>query len=167
MARCVTFAVARIRVKVLPFHCRRVGNRRNFPYFPSGTEIMGDRRSKKAYTGPRTGIYLHTKFGCDRSIMVGCRSRNDRQTSRQTDEQNGMTIRLTVCERDAAYASHYFATVPQNNNKFNLHRKRRIKKCPPRCSIGVFGVAINRLTTSVARRGRPEDGYKAIHQLTN
>jgi len=36
---------------------------------------MGDRGSKKAYTGP-------TKFGRDRSIVVGCRSRNDRQTSR-------------------------------------------------------------------------------------
>jgi len=58
--------------------------------FPSGTESMGDRGSEKAYTGPR-------KFGCDRSIVVGCRSRNDRQT----DKQNGMTIRLTLCERDA------------------------------------------------------------------
>ena len=75
MARCVTFAVARIRV----------GNRRNFAYFPSSAQSMGDRRSKKAYTGPRTGIYLPTKFGCDRSIVVGCRSRNDRQTSRQTN----------------------------------------------------------------------------------
>ena len=62
--------------------------------FPSGTESMGDRRSKKAYTGL-------TKFGCNRSIVVGCKSRNDRQTSRQTDKQNGMTIRLTLCERDA------------------------------------------------------------------
>jgi len=53
--------------------------------FPSGTESMGDRGSKKAYTGPRTGIYLPTKFGCDRSIVVGCRSWNDRQTSRQTN----------------------------------------------------------------------------------
>jgi len=26
---------------------------------------MGDRVSKKAYTGPRKGIYLPTKFGCD------------------------------------------------------------------------------------------------------
>ena len=60
--------------------------------FPSGTESMGDRGSKKAYTGPRTGIYLPTKFGCDRSIVVGCR---------QTDKQNGMTIRLTLCKRDA------------------------------------------------------------------
>jgi len=68
--------------------------------FPSGTKNMGDRGSKKAYTGPRTGIYLPTKFGCDQSIVVGCRSRNDRQTSRQTDKQNGMTIRLTLCERD-------------------------------------------------------------------
>ena len=69
--------------------------------FPSGTESMGDRGSKKAYTGLRTYIYLPTKFGCDRSIVVGFRSRNDRQTDRQTDKQNGMTIRLTLCERDA------------------------------------------------------------------
>jgi len=101
MARCVTFAVARIRVKGLLFHCQRVGNRRNFAHFPSGTESMGDRGSKKAYAGPRTGIYLPTKLGCDRLIMVGCRSRNDRQTDIQTDKQNGMTIRLTLCERDA------------------------------------------------------------------
>jgi len=53
--------------------------------FPSGTQSMGDRGSKKAYKGPRKGIYLPTKFGCDRSIVVGCRSRNDRQTSRQTN----------------------------------------------------------------------------------
>jgi len=53
--------------------------------FPSGTKSMGGRGSKKAYMGPRTGIYLPTKFGCDRSIVVGCRSRNDRQTSRQTN----------------------------------------------------------------------------------
>jgi len=59
---------------------------------------MGDRGSKKAYTGPRTGIYLPTEFGCDRSIVVGWRSQNDRQTSRQTDKQNGMTIRLTLCD---------------------------------------------------------------------
>ena len=45
--------------------------------FPSVTRSMGDRGSKKAYTGPRTGIYLPTKFGCDRSIVVGCGSRND------------------------------------------------------------------------------------------
>jgi len=43
---------------------------------------------------------LSTKCGCDRSVVVGCRLRNDRQTSRQTDKQNGMTIRLTLCERD-------------------------------------------------------------------
>jgi len=47
MARCVTFAVARIRV----------GNRRNFAFFPSGTQSMGDRGFKKAYTDPRTSIY--------------------------------------------------------------------------------------------------------------
>jgi len=53
--------------------------------FPSGTQSMGDRGSKKAYTGPRTAIYLPTKFGFDRSIVVGCRSWNDRQTDRQTE----------------------------------------------------------------------------------
>jgi len=53
--------------------------------FPSGTESMGDRGSKKAYTGLRTYIYLPTKFGCDRSIVVGFRSRNDRHTDRQTN----------------------------------------------------------------------------------
>jgi len=41
-------------------------------------------------------MYLHTKSGCDRSIVVGCRSRNDRQTSRHPDKQNGMTLRLTL-----------------------------------------------------------------------
>jgi len=86
MARCVTFAVARMRVIGELLHI-----------FPSGTESMGDRGSKKAYTGPRTSIYLPTKFGCDRSVVVGCRSRNDRQT----DKRNGMTIRLSLCERDA------------------------------------------------------------------
>jgi len=49
--------------------------------FPSGTETMGDRGSKKAYTGPWTAIYMPTKFGCDRSIVVGCRcGMTDRQT---------------------------------------------------------------------------------------
>jgi len=69
--------------------------------FPSATESMGDRGSKKAYTGPRTGIYLPTKSGCDRTVVVGRRSRNDRQT----DKHNGMTIRLTLCERDAIHSS--------------------------------------------------------------
>ena len=76
MARCVTFAVARI-------HKLEIGEILHI--FPSGTQSMGDRGSKKAYTGPRTGTYLPTKFGCDRSIVVGCRSRNDRQTDRQTE----------------------------------------------------------------------------------
>ena len=61
---------------------------------------MGDRGSKKAYTGPRTGIYLPTKFGCDLSIVVGCRSWNDRQTSRQTSRNNNKAHSLH-CERDA------------------------------------------------------------------
>ena len=83
---------------------RSLGNRRNFAYFFPGTESMGGRGSKKAYTGPRTGIYLPTKFGCDRSIVVGCRSRNDRQT----DKQNVMTIRLTLCERDAITSLDFY-----------------------------------------------------------
>ena len=66
--------------------------------FPSGTESMGDRGSKKAYTGPSTGIYLPTKFGCDRSIMVGCRSRNDIQTDRQTEWNDN---KAHLCKRDA------------------------------------------------------------------
>jgi len=65
-----------------------------FHIFPSGTESMGDRVSKKAYTGARTGMYLHTKFGCDRSTVAGCRPSDDRQTNKQT----GMTIMLTLCE---------------------------------------------------------------------
>jgi len=69
-----------------------------FHIFPSGTESMGDRGSKKAYTPARTGMYLHTKFGCDRSIVVGCRSRNDWQTYIQTHKHPGMTIMLTLCE---------------------------------------------------------------------
>ena len=79
MARCITFAVARIRV----VDVLEIGEILHI--FPSGIVSMGDRGSKKADTGPRTGIYLPTKFGCDRSIVVGCRSRNDRQTSRQTN----------------------------------------------------------------------------------
>ena len=70
--------------------------------FPSGTESMGDRGSKKAYTGPRTGIYLPTKFGCDRSVVAGCRSWNDRQTVRQT-EWNDNKAQSLRCEHDAIY----------------------------------------------------------------
>jgi len=56
-----------------------------FHIFPSGKKSMGDRGSKKAYTGARSGMYLHTKFGRDRSIVVGCRPSDDRQTNiRQT-----------------------------------------------------------------------------------
>jgi len=74
---------------------------------------MGDRGSKKAYTRARSGMYLHTKFGCDQSIVVGCRSWNDGQTDKQTswndnkahytwrNKQKGMTIRLSPCEHDA------------------------------------------------------------------
>jgi len=74
MARCVTFTVARIRVKGLPLEIDKI-----LHIFPSGPKsmIMGNRGSKKVYM----------VRGCDRSIVVGCRSRNDRQTSRQTDKQ--------------------------------------------------------------------------------
>jgi len=50
-AQCVTFAVARIHVKGLPLEIGEI-----LHIFPSGTESMGDWGSKKAYTGPRTGI---------------------------------------------------------------------------------------------------------------
>ena len=42
---------------------------------------MGDRGPTKAYTGARTGMYLHAKFGWDRSIVAGCRPSDDRQTN--------------------------------------------------------------------------------------
>jgi len=99
IARCVTFAVARIRV----------GNRRNFAYFSLWHRKYGRYGSKKAYTGPRTGIYLPTKFGCDRSIVVGCRSRNDRQTDRQT-EWNDNKAHCLRCERDATHRQMGLAT---------------------------------------------------------
>jgi len=61
--------------------------------FPSGTGSMGDRGSKKAYMGP-------TKFGCDRSIMVGCRSWNDRHPDRQTEWNDNKARSLrTWCNR--------------------------------------------------------------------
>jgi len=62
----------------------------------------GRQGSKKAYTGgedryiPADQIWL---WSINRGRLY--RSRNDRQTSRQTYKQNGMTIRLTLCERDA------------------------------------------------------------------
>jgi len=64
--------VARIGVKGLPLEIGKI-----LHIFPPGTESTGDKGSKKAYTGLRTG--------CDRSIMVGCRSRNDRHPDRQTE----------------------------------------------------------------------------------
>jgi len=85
------FLICALMSKWQPF---KVANRQNFPIFPSGIESMGDRGSKKAYTCARTGMYLHTKFGCDRSIDVGYRSWNDWHP----DKQNGMTMRFTLCE---------------------------------------------------------------------
>ena len=56
MAGCVTFAVARIpTVDVLEIGVI-------LHIFPSGTESMGDRGSKKAYTGPKTGTELTLTF---------------------------------------------------------------------------------------------------------
>jgi len=72
-----------------------------FHIFPSGTGSMGDRGSKKAYTGPRTGIYLPTKFGSDRSIMVGGRLWNDRQTDRQTSWNNSKANSLRTSHNNA------------------------------------------------------------------
>ena len=78
-------------------HCRRVGNRRNFAYFfPLAPKVweIGDPKRLTRVRGQ-----VPTKFGCDRSIVVGCVGRG--MTDRRTDKQNGMTIRLTLCERDA------------------------------------------------------------------
>jgi len=50
--------------------------------FPSGIQNMTDRGSKKAYTGPRTGDQIWL-LSINRGRL--CRSRNDRQTSRQTN----------------------------------------------------------------------------------
>jgi len=47
MARCVTFAVARIRVKGLPFTVDVLEIGEILHIFPSGTESMGDRGSKR------------------------------------------------------------------------------------------------------------------------
>jgi len=82
--------------------------------FPSGTQSMGDRGYKKAYRGPRTRIHLQTKFGCDRSIMVGCRSQNDRQTDRQT-EWNDNKAHSVRCEHDAILAGGHLL--------FNFHKE--------------------------------------------
>jgi len=59
--------------------------------FPSGTVWeIGDPKRLTRVRGPNLVVI-------DRSIVVGCRSRNDRQR----DKRSGMTIRLTLCERDA------------------------------------------------------------------
>ena len=116
MARCVTFAVARIRV----------GNRRILHIFPSGTQSMGDRGSKKAYTGPRL---LPTKFGCDRSIVVGCRSRNDRQTDRQTEWNDNKAHSLRTW-RNSTHGPWLLAT-QQTCLKDNRHGSSNVCRSPP------------------------------------
>jgi len=75
-------------------HVRSGKNTRIF--FPLAPKVW-ETGDPKRLTRVRGQVYLPTKFGCDRSIVVGCRSRNDRQTGKL----NGMTIRLTLCERDA------------------------------------------------------------------
>jgi len=92
VARCVTFAVARIRV----------GNRRNFAYFSPLAPKVWETGDPKRLTQVR-GQDLPTKFGCDRSIVVGCRSQNDRQTNKQT-EWNDNKAHSLRCERDAIKA---------------------------------------------------------------
>jgi len=47
-----------------------------------GKILYGD---PKRLTRVRGQVYLPTKFGCDQSIVVGCRSQNDRQTDKQTE----------------------------------------------------------------------------------
>ena len=70
----------------------------NVRIFAHSSQNMGARGSKKAYTRARTGMYLHTKFGCDRSVVVGCRSRNAgyRQTDRQTESNDNKAHSLRV-----------------------------------------------------------------------
>ena len=91
MARCITFAVARICVE----------NRRNFAYFSLWHPKYGRQGIQKGLHGSKDRyIYLQTKFGCDRSIVVSCRSCNDRQTDRQT-EWNDNKAHSLRCKRDA------------------------------------------------------------------
>ena len=87
--------------------------RRNFAYFSLWHREYGRWGSKKAYTGPRTGIYLQTKFGCDRSIVVGCRSRNDWQTNRRNDNK-----------------AHSLQTWRKNANCWQEFVHKRCSKCP-------------------------------------
>jgi len=106
-------------------HCRRVGNRRNFAYFPSGTESMGEIGDPKRLTR-----VLLTKFGCDRSIVVDCRSRNDRQTDRQTEWNDNKAHSLqTWCNRQTDRHNmipdnwlHYFTyNISQTNWSIVIH----------------------------------------------
>jgi len=82
-------------------HCRRVGNRRNFAYFSLWHPKYGRQGIQKGLRGSEDRYIPADQIGCDRSIVVCSRSRNDRQTSWQTDKQNGMTIELSLCEGDA------------------------------------------------------------------
>ena len=76
-----------------------------FDIFPSGTKSMGARGSKKAYTRARTGMYLHTKFGWDRSIVAGCRTSDDRQTNKQTsgNDNKAHSLRDVTQQTDKSY----------------------------------------------------------------
>ena len=97
MARCVTFAVARIRVKGLPLE---IGEICIFlPLAPKVREI-GD---PKRLTRVRGQVYTcrPNLVVIDQSWWAVGRGMTGRHPDRQTDKQNGMTIRLTLCERDA------------------------------------------------------------------
>jgi len=93
MARCVTFTVARIHVEIGEI----------LHIFSFDTQSMGDRGSKKAYTGPRT-VCLLTKFGFDRSIVVGysC-GMTDRQTDRR---QTGHNYFMLAYRRANEHSGH-------------------------------------------------------------
>ena len=81
-------------------------------------------------------MYLHTKFGCDRSLVVGCRPSDDRQTNKQTSwndfkahslrdvtqqtyKQTGLTIRLTISD-----ATDMVVTLPQATTENYLYFTR-------------------------------------------
>jgi len=68
--------------------------------------------------GPRTGIYLPTKFGSDRSIVVGCRSWNDRQTSRQTSWNDNKAHSLQCAVNETQLFSHRMTSILSGNVKF-------------------------------------------------
>ena len=69
-------------------HALRAGNRRNFLYFSIWHRDYGRQGIQKGLHGSEDRYIPADQFGCDRSIVVGCRSWNDRQTSRQTSRND-------------------------------------------------------------------------------